>query len=47
MREEEGEKSNRMSPRRFQLKKFENQGITIKECKCIKLKKQLKNIIRI
>lgn len=35
LREEEGEKSNRMSPRRFQMKKFENQGIKIKECKKI------------
>jgi hypothetical protein len=33
MREEEGERSNRMPPRRYQLKKFENLGFKIKESK--------------
>ena len=35
LKEEEGERSNRMSPRRYQLKKIENQGMKIKECKKI------------
>jgi hypothetical protein len=38
-REEDGEKSNRVSPRRHQLKKFEEQGIKIKDC-YYKLKKE-------
>ena len=37
-REEDGEKSNRVSPRRHQLKKFEEQGIKIKDCKLPKTK---------
>ena len=33
MRDEEGEMSNRVSPRKHQIKKFEMLGIKIKECK--------------
>jgi hypothetical protein len=43
-REEEGEKSNRVSPRRHQLKKFEEQGIKIKDCKLPQTKHSLENL---
>jgi hypothetical protein len=43
-REEDGEKSNRVSPRRHQLKKFEEQGIKIKDCKLPHTKILRKNL---
>jgi hypothetical protein len=44
-REEDGEKSNRVSPRRHQLKKFEDQGIKIKDCKLPQAKILRKNLL--